>query len=108
MRGDQKLGASLSRLLLEVIEDLPLQVHVQVGIRLVEQDRSRLVPVQKRQQGQRLVESAPSRYDVVVLAVLLVLDGDADILGRIVSRLVNFDRKPAFDDARQFFPVRGR
>src|ERR1035437_9467442 len=79
---------------------------MQVGIRLVEPDGCRLITVQKGQQGQRLVETGAPSDDIEILVVLTVLDGDVDILGRVVSRLMYLDREPTLDDLRQFLPVR--
>ncbi len=96
--GNQELRTSIKGLFLEVIKNLALQVDVEVSIRLVEQDGCRLIAIQKSQQSQRLVETAPLSDDVEVFAVLAVLDGDVDILGGIVFWLLNLDREPTLSN----------
>jgi hypothetical protein len=64
---------------------------MQVSVWLIEQDGCRLVAVQECQKRKGLVEAAPAGDDIEVFVVLPVLDSNVDILGRVVSRLVNVD-----------------
>ena len=105
MGGDHELRVPLNGLPLEVIENLALQVDVKVSIRFVEQNGGRVIAVHESQQGERLVKTAASSYNVILLAVLAILDCDVDILGRLVRRLTNSDREPPLDNVRQFLPI---
>ena len=79
MRGDQKLNLTLIRLSLEIIKYFTLQIHVQVGIRLIEQYRGRFVSVEESEQSKCLVKAAPSSDDVVRAFVLFVFADDLRI-----------------------------